>query len=138
MSNSVIPWTAAHQASLSFTLSQSFLKLVSIVSVMPSNHLILCRPLLFLPPLFLSIRVFQMSQLSASGSQSIGASASTSVPPKNIQGLFPLGFTGLISLRSKGLSSLIQKKRVFSSTIVQKRQFFGAQPSLWSNSHTHT
>ena len=73
-----------------------------------------------------------MSQLFTSGDQSIGASASASVLPMDIQGLFPLGLTGLISLQSKGLS------RVFSSTTVQKHQFFGTQLSLWSNSHIHT
>ena len=72
-----------------------------------------------------------MSQLFASGGQSIEASASASVLPMNIQGWFPSGWTGLISLLSKGFS------RVFSSTVVQKYQFFGAQPSLWSNSHIH-
>ena len=71
-------------------------------------------------------------QFFASGGQSIGASASASVLPMSIQGWFPLGLTGLISLKSKGLS------RVFSNTTVQKHQFFGAQPSLWSNSHIHT
>ena len=75
---------------------------------------------------------FPMSQLFASGSQSIGASASASVLPINIQGWFPLGLTGLISLQSKGLS------KVFSSTTVQKHQFFDAQPYLWSNSHILT
>ena len=75
---------------------------------------------------------FLMSWLFASGGQSIGASASTSVLPMNIQNWFPLGLTGLISLLSKGLS------RVFSSSIVQKRQFFGTQPSLWFNSHICT
>ena len=75
---------------------------------------------------------FQMSQLFASGGQSIGVSASASVLPKNIQDWFPLGWTGLISLQSKGLS------RVFSKTTVQKYQFFGTQLSLYSNSHMHT
>ena len=75
---------------------------------------------------------FPMSQLSASGGQSIGASASTSVLPMNIQSWFPLGLTGLIALLSKGLS------RVFSSTTAQKHKFLGAQLSLWSNSHIHT
>ena len=75
---------------------------------------------------------FPVSQLLTLGGQSIRASASTSVPPINIQDWFPLGRTGLISLQSKGLS------RVFSSTTVQKHQFFGGQPSLWSNSHIHT
>ena len=75
---------------------------------------------------------FPMSQLFTSGCQSTGASASVSVLPMNIQDWFSLGLTGLISLQSKGLS------RVFSNTKVQKHQFFGTQPSLWSNSHIHT
>ena len=75
---------------------------------------------------------FLISQLFASGGQSIGVSASVSVLPMNIQDWFPLGLTGLISLLSKGLS------RVFSNSTVQKHQFFSAQPSLWSNSHIHT
>ena len=75
---------------------------------------------------------FPMSRLFTSGGQSTGASASASVFSVNIQGWFPLGLTGLISLQSKGLS------RVFSSTTVRKCQFFGVQPSLWSNSHIHT
>ena len=105
----VTPWTTACQASLSFTISQSLLKLMSIESVMPSSHLILYCPLLLLPSIFLSIRVLSYSQLFASGGQSIGVSASTSVLPRNIQGLFPLGLTDLMSLLSKGLS------RVFSA-----------------------
>ena len=75
---------------------------------------------------------FPMSQLFTSGGQSIGFSASTSVPPMNTQDWFPLGWTGWISLQSKGLS------RVFSNTTVQKHLFFGAQPSLRSKSHIHT
>ena len=75
---------------------------------------------------------FQMSQFSASGGQSIGISASTSVLPMNTQDWFPLGWTGWISLQSKGLS------RVFSNTTVKKHQFFSAQLSLRSDSHTHT
>ena len=75
---------------------------------------------------------FLMSQLFASGGQSIGASASASVLPMNIQDWFPLGWTSLISLQSKGLS------RVLSNTIVQKHRFFGSQFSLWSNSYIHT
>ena len=75
---------------------------------------------------------FSMSQLFASGGQSIGVSASASVFPMNTQNGFPLGWTGWTSLQSKGLS------RVFSNTTVQKHQFFGAQPSLQSNSHIHT
>ena len=128
----VTPWTAARQASLSITNPQSLLKLMSIESVMPSDHLILCRPLLLLPSIFPSIRVFLMIQLFASGSESIGVSTSTSVLPMNIQDWFPLGWTCWISLQSKGLS------RVFSNTTVQKHQFFDTQLSLQSNSHIRT
>ena len=81
---------------------------------------------------FPASRSLPMSQLFTSGSQSIGVSASASVLPINIQDRFPLGWTGWISLQSKGLS------RVFSNTTVQKHQFFGTQLSLWSNSHIHT
>ena len=117
------PWTTAHQASLSITNSQSPPRPMSIELVMPSNHLIFCRPLLLLPSIFPSIRVFQMSQLFTSSGQSIGVSASISVIPMNTQDWSPLGWTGWISLQSKGLS------RVFSNTTVQKHQFFGAQLS---------
>ena len=125
-------WTAAHQASLAITNSQSLLKLMAIELVMPSSHLILYYPLfscLQPLPVFGS---FLISQLFALGDQSIGASASASVLPINIQDWFPLGSTSWISLQSKGLS------RVFSNTTVWKHQFFTSQPSLWSNSHTHT
>ena len=128
----VTPQTAAHQASLSIINSWSLLKLMSIELVMPSNRLILCHPLLLLPVVFLSIRVFSMSQLFASGCQSVGVSASASVLPVNIQDWFPLGLTSLIFLQSKGLS------RVFSNTTVQEHQFFGTQLSSESNSHIHT
>ena len=127
----VTPWTAACQASLSFTISLSLLKCKSIESVMPSNHLILCLPLLLMPSFFPSIRDFSNELAFPSCGQSIGASALASVLPMNIQGWFPLGLTGLISWLCKGLS------RVFSSTI-QKHQFFSAQPSSQSNSHIHT
>ena len=126
----VTPWTAACQASLSITNPWSLLKLMSIDLVMPSNHYILCHPLLLLPSFFPSIRVFSKESVLASGGQSIRASASAL--PMTIQDWFPLGSTGWISLQSKGLS------RVFSNTTVQKHQFFGAQLSLWSNSHNHT
>ena len=125
------PWTTAHQASLSITSSRSLLKLVSTELVMPSNGLILCCHLLLLPSIFPSSGSFQMSQLFASGGQSIGVSASASVLPMNIQDWFLLGWTGWISLQSKGLS------RVFCNTTVQKHQFFGAQLSSQSNSHIH-
>ena len=104
---------------------------MSTESVMPSNHLILRHPLLLLPSIFSSIRVLPMSRLFAADGQSVGASASASVPTMNFQDWFPLGLTGLISFQSKGLP------RVFSNTI-QKHQFFGAQPFSWSSSHIHT
>ena len=126
------PWTAAHQTSLSIIKSWSLPNLMSIESVMPSNHLILCDPLLCLPQSFPALGSFQMSQLFPSGGQSIGVSAPTSVLPMNTQEWSALGWTGLISLQSKGFS------RVFSNTTVQKHQFFGDQLSLESNSHIHT
>ena len=105
----VIPWTVAHQASLSITNSQSLLKLMSIEPVMPSNYLTLCCPLLFLPLIFPSIRVFPVSQFFTSCGQSIEASASASVLSTNIQDWFPLGLTGLISLQSKELSEVFSR-----------------------------
>ena len=121
-----VPHGAAQrsQASLSFTNSQSLLKLLSIALVMPTNHLIFCHPLLLPSSSFPASRSFQMSQLFASGGQRIGVSASTPVLPMNIQDWCPLGLTGWISLQSKGLS------RVFSNTIVQKHQYFSTQLSL--------
>ena len=118
------PWTTALQVSLSFTMSQTFLKLMSIESVI--HPTISSSAALFSSCLhcFPASRSFPMSWLFASGGQSTGASASASVLPMNIQGQFPFELTGLISLQSKGLS------RVFSSTEIQKRQFFGTQPSL--------
>ena len=95
--------TAAQQASLSITNSQSLLKLMSIELVMPSNHLILCHPLFLLPSVVPNIRVFPKESHQVK-LQSTGASASVSFFPMNIQGLFSLGSTGLISLLSKGLS----------------------------------
>ena len=92
------PWTAASQASLSITNSQSLLKLMSIESVMPSNHRVFCCcTLLLQPSIFPSIRVFIDHQFFQSGGQSIGVSASVSVLPMNIQDWFPLGWTGWIS-----------------------------------------
>ena len=95
----VAPWIAACQPSLSFTISWSLLRLMYIETMMPSNHLILCHSPLLLPSIFLSIRVFSMSQFFASSGQSIGASASATDLPVNIQGWFPWGLTGLILLR---------------------------------------
>ena len=81
----VTPLTAAHHASLSFTISQSLLRFMSIESVMPSNHLILCHPLLLLPKIFPSIRVFSNESALRIRCQNIGVSASASVLPMNIQ-----------------------------------------------------
>ena len=123
------PWTTARQDSLSISNSQSLLKLMSIKSVMPSSHLNLCRPLLLLPPIPPSIRVFS-NESTLHMRWPMYWSFSFSINPT--QDWSPLEWTGWISLQSKGLS------RVFSSTTVQKHQFFGTQPSLWSNSHIHT
>ena len=117
------------QASLSLTISGSLPKFMPVESVMPSNHLILGHPLL-LSPVFSGS--FPVSQLVASSGQSIGASASASIFPKSIQGWFPLRLTGLISLLSMGLS------RVFSSSMVQRHQFFGTLLSLLSSYHMCT
>ena len=112
----LIPWIAACHTSLPLTISQSLLKPMSIVSVMPSNHLILCHSLHLLTSIFPSIRVFSSESVLHIKWPSIAASAS--VLPMSIQDWFPLGLTGLISLQSKGLS------RVFSNTTVQKHQSF--------------
>ena len=127
----VTPWTAARQASLSFTIS-SLPRLRSIESVMPSSRFILCCPLLLLPPSLPAWGSFLMSQLFAWGGQSIGVSAPASVLPMNTQNWSPSEWTGWTSLQSKGLS------RVFSKTTVQKHQLFSTQPSSQSNSHIHT
>ena len=103
------PWTAARQASLSITNSRSFFKLMSIVSVMPSNHLSSSVVPFSCLQSFPASGSFQMSQFFTSGGQSIGVSASTSVLPMNIQDWFPLGWTGWISLQSKGLSRVSSK-----------------------------
>ena len=126
------PRTTARQASLSITNSRSSPRLMSIESVMPSGHLILCRPLLLLPPIPPSIRVFSNESTLRMRWPKTGVSALASFLPKKSQGRSPSEWTGWISLQSKGLS------RVFSNTTVQKHQFFGAQPSSQSNSHIHT
>ena len=116
----MMPGTEACQASISIISSQSLLKLMSTDSVISSNHLILCCPLLLLPSIFPAIRVFPVSQFFASGGQSIRASASTSVFPMNTQDWSPLGWTGWISLQSKGLSKVFstpQSKSINSSAL---------------------
>ena len=125
----VTPWTAACQASLSITNSQSLPKLMSIESVMPSNHLSLCRSLLLLPAVFPSIRVFSNKSVLHIGGQSIGVSASASVLPMNIQYWFPWGWTGWISLQSKGLKSPLHHHSSKAS-ILQRSAFFIVQLSL--------
>ena len=125
------PWIAARQASLSITNSWSLLKLMSIESVMPSSHLILWSTSPPAPNPSQHQGLFQWVNSSHEVATSIGVSASASVLPMNTQD-WSLGWTGWISLQSKGLS------RVFSNTTVQKHQFFGAQLSSQSNSHIHT
>ena len=122
------PWTAC-RASRSINNSQSCHKLMSIKSVMPSNHLILCGPCLLPPSIFSSTRIFSNESVfhirwPKYWNFSVSISPSSEYPE-----VFPLGWTGWIALQSKGLSS------VFSNTTVQKHQFFGAQLSLWSNCH---
>ena len=143
---SATPWTAAPQASLSITNYRGPPKPMSIELVMPSNHLILCHPLLLLPSIFPSIRVFSNESAlhirwPKYWSFSFNISPSKEHPGlisfrmdwlKNTQDWSPLGWTGWISLQSKGLS------RVFSNTTVKKHQFFGAHLSFESNSHIHT
>ena len=124
----VTPWTAAWQASLSITNSWSLLKLMSIELVIPSNHLIICHPLLLLPSIFPRIRVFYNESVLYIQRPKY---CSFTISIQSFQ-WFPLELTDWIFLQSKGLS------RVFSKTTFQKHQFFGAQLSLWSNFHIHT
>ena len=118
------PGTAALQASLSISNSRSLLKLMSITSVMPSDHLILCNPLLLPPSIFPSIRVFSNELVLCIWWPKYWSCSFSMKLPMNIQDWFPLGLTGWVSLQFKGLS------RVFSNTTVQKHQFFVAQLSL--------
>ena len=128
---SLWPHGLAHQASMSFTISQSLLKLMSIQLVMPSNHLLLCHPLLFLSSNFPSIRVFSSDLGLCVTWQKYWRFSFSFSPSNEYSVLISLGLTGLISSQSKGPS------RVFSSTTVWKHQFLGAQPSLWSKYHIH-
>ena len=125
-------WTAARQASLSITISQSLLKLMSIELVIPSNHLVLCHPLLLPPSIFLSTRVFS-NELSLCSRWPEYWSFSFSINQSN-------EYSGLISFRIDWFHLLVAQGtlRVFSSTTVWKHQFFGFQPSFWSNSHICT
>ena len=115
-------------ASLSITSSQSLPKLMSIESVMPSSYLLLCRPLLLLPSIFPSIRVFSNESALRIGGQSIGVSASTSVLTMNTQDWSPLGWTGWISLQSKGLQKSSPTPQ-FKASVLQCSAFFIVQLS---------
>ena len=128
VSDSVTPWTATRQASLSITISRSSFKLMSITLVMPSSHLILCHPLLLLTSIFPGIRVFSNELVLCIRCPKYWTFSFSISPSNEYSGLISFR----ISLQSKGLS------RVFSNTTVQKHRFFGAQLSLWSNSHIHT
>ena len=126
------PWTAAHQASLSITNSWSLLKLLSTESVIPSNHLILCHPLLLLPSTFPSISVFSGESVLCIRWSKYWSFSFSINPSNEYSGLISFRMDWLDRLQSKGLS------RVFSNTTVQKHQYFGAQLSSQSNSHIHT
>ena len=132
MSDSVTPWTVAHQASLSITNSRISLRFMSIESVMPSSHLILCRPLLLVSPIPPSIRVFLNESTLHMRWPEYWSFSFSIIPSKEIPGLISFRMDWLDLLQSKGLS------RVFSNTTVQKHQFFGSQLSSQSNSHIHT
>ena len=118
------PWTAERQASVSFTVSWSLFQLMSIVWKMLSSHLILCLLLFFLPSIFPSSGIFSNESTLYIRWPKFGVSASESVLPMNIQDWLPLGLINLISLLSKGISS------IFSNTTIWKHQFFGTHPSL--------
>ena len=124
----VTPWTAAHKASLSFTVSLSLLKLMSMESMMPSSHLILCRPLLLLPSIFPSISVFSNESTLCIRCPKYWSSSFSISPSKE--------YSGLISFRIDWFDLLAV--RVFSNSVVQKHQFFSAQLSLKCNSHICT
>ena len=129
------PWTAAPQASLSITSSWRLLKLMSVKSVMPFNYLILCCPLLLLPSILPSIRVFSNESVLHIRWPKYWSFSFSLSPSNEYSGLISLKSVGSprwISLQFKGLS------RVFSKTTVQKHQFFSAQLSLWSNLHIYT
>ena len=132
MSESVTPWTAAHQASLSSLSPRVCLNSCPLSQWCHPTILPSVVPLSSCPQSFPASGSFPISQLIISGGQSIGASASASVLPMIIQGWFLLWMTGLISLQSKGLS------RVFSNTKTWKHQFFHARPPSLSNSHPYT
>jgi len=126
------PKITARQASMSITNSRSSPKLMSIELVMPSSHLIRCRPLLLLLPIPPSIWVFSNESTLRMRWPKYWSFILNISPSMNTQDWSPLEWTGRVSLKCKGLS------RVFSNTTVQKHQFFSTQPSSQSNSHIHT
>ena len=128
----VTPWIAARQASLSITNSQSSPRLMSIELVMQSSHPILCHPLLLLPPIPPSIRVFTNKSILCMRWPKYWSFSFSTSPSKEHPGLIPFRMDSLDLLAVKGLS------RVFSKTTVQKHQFFSAELSSQSNSHIHT
>ena len=130
------PWIAACQASLSITNSRSSLKFTSIKSVMPPSHLILCRPLLLLPPIPPSIRVFSNESALCMRWPKYWSFSFSISPSKEHPGLISFRMDWLDLLAVQGRSNSVQW-RVFSNAIVQKHQFFSAQPSSQSNSHIH-
>ena len=125
-------WIAARQASLSITISWSSLKLTSIESVMPSSHLILCRPLLLLPPIPPSIGVFSNESTLHMRWPKYWSFSCSIIPSKEIPGLISFRMDWLDSFAVQGTL------RVFSNTTVQKHKFFSAQLSSQSNTHIHT
>ena len=130
VSDSATPWIAAHQASLSITNSWRSLTLRSIESVMPSSHLIFCRPLLLLPLIPPSIRVlFPMSQLFTWGGQSTGVSALASFLPKKSQGWSPSEWTGWISLAVQGTLKSLFQHHSSKASILRHSAFFTVQLS---------
>ena len=128
----VTPWIAACQASLSITSSRSSLRLTTIESVMPSSHLILCHPLLLLPPIPPSIRIFSNESALRMRWPKYWSFRFSIIPSKEHLGLISFRKDWLDLLAVQGLS------RVLFNTTVQKHQIFGSQPSLYSNSHIHT
>ena len=128
----VTPWTAAYQASLSFTISQRLFKLTFIELVILSNHFILCCSPLLLPSVFPKIRILSNESALHIRWPKYWSFSFNISPSNEYSDWFPFGLTGLIYFQSKRLS------RVFFNTTVQKHQFFGVQPYLWPKSHIHT
>ena len=134
------PWTIARQACLSFTISCSWFKLMSIESVMPSNHRILCQPLLLLPSIFPSIRGFSNEPALPTRWPKYWSYSFSICPSNEHSGLFSfrIDWFDLLAVQGTLPLSPLCGVGVFSNTTVQKHQSFSTQPSLWSNSHIYT